>query len=88
MLYINPDECIDCGACRPVCPVAAIFPEDEVPADQAFFTEINALWFTDAAAARSKVPGDGASAGATVTAEAGASAANEPAATPTDGLRP
>ena len=31
MLYINPDECIDCGACRPVCPVAAIFPEDEVP---------------------------------------------------------
>jgi len=30
-LYIHPDECIDCGACEPVCPVAAIFPEDEVP---------------------------------------------------------
>lgn len=30
-LYINPDECIDCGACEDVCPVNAIFPEDEVP---------------------------------------------------------
>jgi ferredoxin len=59
MLYINPVTCIDCGACRPVCPVSAIFPEDEVPADQAIFTEINALWFTDATAARSRVPGDG-----------------------------
>ena len=32
MLYINPDECIDCGACVDPCPVAAIYPEDEVPA--------------------------------------------------------
>ena len=56
MLYINPAECIDCGACRPVCPVSAIFPEEEVPADQSLFTEINALWFSDADAARSKVP--------------------------------
>ena len=31
MLYINPEECIDCGACEPACPVQAIFPEDEVP---------------------------------------------------------
>ena len=30
--YINPDECIDCGACVAVCPVEAIFPEDDVPA--------------------------------------------------------
>lgn len=30
-LYINPDECIDCGACEPVCPVTAIFIEEEVP---------------------------------------------------------
>ena len=28
-LYINPDECIDCSACVPACPVAAIVPEDE-----------------------------------------------------------
>jgi ferredoxin len=31
-LYIDPDTCIDCGACVPECPFAAIFPEDEVPA--------------------------------------------------------
>lgn len=31
-LYIQPDECIDCGACEPACPVTAIFPsEDDVP---------------------------------------------------------
>ena len=32
MLVIDPDECIDCGACEPECPVEAIFPEDGVPA--------------------------------------------------------
>lgn len=31
-LYIDPDTCIDCGACVPECPYEAIFPEDEVPA--------------------------------------------------------
>jgi NAD-dependent dihydropyrimidine dehydrogenase PreA subunit len=31
---INPEECIDCGACEPECPVEAIYPEDEVPEDQ------------------------------------------------------
>jgi NAD-dependent dihydropyrimidine dehydrogenase PreA subunit len=30
---INPEECIDCGACEPECPVEAIYPEDEVPED-------------------------------------------------------
>ena len=30
-LFIDPEECIDCGACEPVCPVQAIFAEDEVP---------------------------------------------------------
>jgi ferredoxin len=30
-LYIDPDTCIDCGACIPECPYEAIFPEDEVP---------------------------------------------------------
>ncbi len=33
-LYINPDECIDCDACVPACPVDAIFEESEVPEDQ------------------------------------------------------
>ena len=31
MLYIDPDECIDCGACEPACPVSAIFAEDDLP---------------------------------------------------------
>ncbi len=31
LFYIDPDTCIDCGACVPECPFAAIFPEDEVP---------------------------------------------------------
>jgi len=29
MLYINPDDCIDCGACLPECPVAAIYDSEE-----------------------------------------------------------
>ena len=41
MLYIHPDECIDCGACEPECPVEAIFPEDEIPDDQKDFIRIN-----------------------------------------------
>jgi ferredoxin len=55
-LVINPDECIDCGACEPVCPVTAIFAEDDLPEDQALFGEINVLWFKDKDAARAKVP--------------------------------
>lgn len=31
VLYIHPEECIDCGACEPECPEEAIFPEDEIP---------------------------------------------------------
>ena len=31
MLVIDPEECIDCGACEPECPVTAIFPEEDVP---------------------------------------------------------
>ena len=34
MMFINPDECIDCGACIPECPVNAIFAEDDTPEDQ------------------------------------------------------
>ena len=54
-LYIDPDECIDCGACEPACPVSAIFAEDDVPADQSFYTAVDALWFSDKDAARAKV---------------------------------
>ena len=44
-LYINPDECIDCGACEPACPVNAIFPDDEVPEGEKQYTEINKAYF-------------------------------------------
>jgi ferredoxin len=40
-LYIHPDECIDCGACEPECPVTAIFPEEDVPAQYASYIEKN-----------------------------------------------
>ena len=43
--FINPDECIDCGACEPECPVNAIFAEDEVPTQWQHFTQINADYF-------------------------------------------
>ena len=47
-LAINPDECIDCGACVPECPTEAIFEETELPEKWAEWTDINArlagLW--------------------------------------------
>jgi ferredoxin len=46
MLYINPDECIDCGACAPECPVDAIFDEAELPEKWAQYKKINADWYT------------------------------------------
>jgi ferredoxin len=43
-LYIDPVECIDCGACVPVCPVSAIFALDELPEKWRPFTQINASY--------------------------------------------
>jgi NAD-dependent dihydropyrimidine dehydrogenase PreA subunit len=40
-LHIDPTECIDCGACASVCPVTAIFPEDELPQKWQAFIKIN-----------------------------------------------
>ena len=45
MLYIDPNECIDCGACEPACPVEAIFPEDEVPEKWKSYIPINYDYF-------------------------------------------
>ena len=42
MLYIHPDECIDCGACVPECPVEAIFAAEDVPDNFQSYTELNA----------------------------------------------
>ena len=41
-LAINPEECIDCNLCVDECPVAAIYPEAEVPVDQHAFIALNA----------------------------------------------
>jgi ferredoxin len=42
MLYIDPVECIDCDACRPECPVEAIFPEVNVPDKWVQYVQLNA----------------------------------------------
>ncbi len=42
MLVIDPEECIDCTLCVPECPVEAIFADDELPAEQQQFLELNA----------------------------------------------
>lgn len=42
MLYIDPDECIDCGACVPECPVEAIYDEAQLPDDQQQWLKLNA----------------------------------------------
>ncbi|SHL12149.1 4Fe-4S binding domain-containing protein [Pseudonocardia thermophila] len=42
MLYIDPDACIDCGACEQVCPQDAIFFAAELPQDRQVFLQVNA----------------------------------------------
>jgi ferredoxin len=44
-LYIHPDECVDCGACEPVCPVNAIYFEDDVPRDLSGYRRVDAEFF-------------------------------------------
>ena len=41
ILVIDPEECIDCGACEPECPVTAIFPEEDVPGNLVRYVQIN-----------------------------------------------
>ena len=44
-VFINPDECIDCGSCAGVCAQNAIFPEADLPPEKAQFAEKNRAWF-------------------------------------------
>jgi ferredoxin len=44
MLVIDAEECIDCGACEPECPVEAIYPEEALPAAWEPFVAINAAY--------------------------------------------
>jgi NAD-dependent dihydropyrimidine dehydrogenase PreA subunit len=46
-LYINPAECIDCGACEPVCPVQAISQDRRVPDGEYEFVADNARFFSE-----------------------------------------
>ena len=47
MLYIHPDECVDCGACEPVCPVEAISQDRRVPEEDEQFINDNRIFFTE-----------------------------------------
>ena len=47
MLYIDPEECISCGACEPECPVNAIFEDEELPEKWANYAELNAKFFEE-----------------------------------------
>lgn len=59
-LYIHPEECVDCGACEPACPVQAIFYEDDLPEDDIDWKDVNAKFFDDLGS-----PGGAARQGAT-----------------------
>ena len=47
MLYIDQEECIDCGDCEPECPVEAIFAEEDTPDEYEKYVQINADFFQD-----------------------------------------
>ena len=46
--YIQPDECVDCGACEPVCPVTAIFHEEDLPEPWGHYADVEREFFSDA----------------------------------------
>ncbi|MCG2621285.1 ferredoxin family protein [Arthrobacter sp. I2-34] len=46
-MYIHPDECVDCGACAPVCPVEAIYYESETPEEWEDYARINVEFFEE-----------------------------------------
>lgn len=45
MMYINANECVDCGACEPVCPMEAIYYEDDLPDEMAAFKDAGVDFF-------------------------------------------
>jgi len=54
-LYVDPDVCIDCGACASVCPNDAIFRADSLPTPWVEFAWVDAAWYRDPNAARDVV---------------------------------
>jgi NAD-dependent dihydropyrimidine dehydrogenase PreA subunit len=57
-LYINPTECVDCGACKLICKVDAIFYESDLPEDELAHLGDNAAFFADVLLGRSEPIGD------------------------------
>jgi NAD-dependent dihydropyrimidine dehydrogenase PreA subunit len=53
--YVDPEVCIDCGACADACPNAAIFGSDELPSAWSSFAGIDATWYRDPQAARAAI---------------------------------
>jgi NAD-dependent dihydropyrimidine dehydrogenase PreA subunit len=49
--YIHPDECVDCGACEAVCPVSAIFSEDDLPLPWRSYRDVEREYFASGATA-------------------------------------
>ena len=62
MMYIHPEECVDCGACEPVCPVEAIFFDEDLPQQWSEFRPANEEVFATVGS-----PGGAASAGPLTT---------------------
>ncbi|MCB0949456.1 MAG: ferredoxin family protein [Mycobacterium sp.] len=58
VMYINPNECVDCGACSIACRVDAIYYETDLPEEQAEFLEDNATFFTSILPGRNEPLGD------------------------------
>jgi NAD-dependent dihydropyrimidine dehydrogenase PreA subunit len=54
-MYIDPDECIDCGACEAACPERAIFAEGKVPSDSREFIALDAQWYRDPESVRARI---------------------------------
>lgn len=52
MLYIHPDECIDCGACVPACPVEAIFALEDTPDRWTSYIDVNREYYAETETAR------------------------------------
>ncbi|WP_283138331.1 ferredoxin [Rhizohabitans arisaemae] len=45
MMYIQPDECVECGRCEPVCPEISIFHHQDLPDSARHYEQINAEFF-------------------------------------------
>nr|HEX4313555.1 ferredoxin family protein [Kofleriaceae bacterium] len=60
-MFIDPDACVDCGACVAECPVDAIYADDDVPSEHRGDVERNAAFFADPTASCSASSGGGRS---------------------------